>query len=228
MILRPAPADPALGFAGYAAQMAARPLHELAPAGPGAEAAALGFALGLASAWPGPVIWAAEEGIFAEDGAPYPPGLSAWGLALERLVLVRAAKREDVLWAAEQGLSAPGAIVLCSLSARGRPLDLKATRRLLLFGERSHARCLLVRPGVEASAAWTRWRVAPAPSHGEARELGPPAFEIELTRSRSGPAGARFIVEWNAHERVFAERDMACDFSAAAQHGSVDPLRARA
>jgi protein ImuA len=48
--------------------------------------------------------------------------------------------------------------------------------------------------------------VAPAPSDAAPRELGPPAFSLELTRNRAGPAGARFIVEWNAHERRFAER----------------------
>ncbi len=42
------------------------------------------------------------------------------------------ARREEALWAAEQGLAAPGAVVICALSGRGKPLDLKATRRLLV------------------------------------------------------------------------------------------------
>jgi hypothetical protein len=33
-----------------------------------------------------------------------------------------------------------------------------------------------------------------------------PAFRAELTRSRGGPSGASYIVDWNAHERSFAER----------------------
>jgi protein ImuA len=191
-----------------AAAMAGQPLHELCPAGPGAEAAALGFSLGLAASWAGQagVIWAGEDGVFAEDGAPYPPGLAQFGLDPGRLILVRAPKREECLWAAEQALAAPGAVVICALSGRGRALDLKATRRLLLFAERNHARCLLVRPLAEASAAWTRWRVSSAPSQAEERELGAPAYALELMRNRAGPAGARFTIEWNAHARCFTER----------------------
>jgi protein ImuA len=105
------------------------------------------------------VFWAGEEGVFAEDGAPYPPGLAQYGLDPSKLIVIRAGKREETLWAAEQALSVPGAIVICALAARGKALDLKATRRLLLIGERNNARCLLVRPLAEASTAWTRWRV---------------------------------------------------------------------
>jgi len=210
--------------------MASQPLHELGPADPGAEPAAIGFALSLAAAWasaPG-VIWAGEEGVFAEDGAPYPPGLAQFGLDPRKLIVVRAAKREECLWATEQALSARGAVVICALGARGKPLDLKATRRLLLFAERNGSKCLLVRPLADASAAWTRWRVAPAASDAEERELGPPAYAIELLRNRAGPSGARFTIEWNAHARVFRERDVARDLSAASGDGPADPIRARA
>ena len=211
-----------------AAAMAGQPLHELCPAGPGAEATALGFSLGLAASWAGQagVIWAGEDGVFAEDGAPYPPGLAQFGLDPSRLILIRAPKREECLWAAEQALAAPGAVVICALAGRGKPLDLKATRRLLLFAERNHSRCLLVRPLAEASAAWTRWRVAPAPSNAEDRELGPPVYALELMRNRAGPAGARFTIEWNAHARRFD--DLARDRSAAPKNRPADPIRARA
>ncbi len=210
--------------------MAGQPLHEFGPSGPGAETAALGFALGLAATWAGSagVFWAGEEGVFAEDGAPYPPGLAQFGLDPDRLIVIRARKREEALWAAEQGLAAPGAVVVCSLAARGKRLDLKATRRLLLFAERNQSRCLLVRPLEEASAAWTRWRVGPAPSSAQARELGTPAFALELVRSRGAPAGARFIVDWNADVRCFQQRDVARDRFAASEDRPADPIRARA
>jgi protein ImuA len=173
------------------------------------------------------VFWAGEEGLFAEEGAPYPPGLAQFGLDAGRLIVVRAAKREEALWAAEQGLSAPGAVVICALGGRGKSLDLKATRRLLLFAERNHSRCLLLRPLAEASAAWTRWRVAPAPSIGEARELGAPAYRTELMRSRAGPAGAVFTLDWNAHDHAFAER-VARDCAAASFDRPAEAIRARA
>jgi protein ImuA len=213
-----------------AAAMAGQPLHEVGPAGAGFEAAALGFTLALAGSWAGlaGVFWTGEEAAFAEEGAPYPAGLAQYGLALERLIVVRARKREDALWAAEQALAATGAIVICALGAQGKPLDLKASRRLLLFAERARSRCLLLTPENGPSAAWTRWRIAPAESDAEAGELGPPAFRAELTRHRGGPAGSSFTLDWNAHERRFAERALAGDLSAALTDGSADPRRARA
>jgi protein ImuA len=188
----------------------------------------LGFSLSLAASWAGKpgVIWAGEDGVFSEDGAPYPPGLVQFGLDPNRLILIRAPKREECLWAAEQALDAPGAVVICALAGRGKPLDLKATRRLLLFAERNHSRCLLVRPLAEASAAWTRWRVSPAQSQAQDRELGPPAYALELMRNRAGPAGARFTIQWNAHARRFD--DMARDRSAASEDRPADPIRASA
>lgn len=188
--------------------MAGQPLHEIGPAGPGFEAAALGFTLALAASWAGAghVFWAGEDVAFSEEGAPYPVGLAQYGLPLDRLIVTRAKKREDALWAAEQALAATGAIVICALGAQGKPIDLKASRRLLLFAERYSSRCLLLMPENGPSAAWTRWRIAPAESNAEPDELGPPAFRAELTRSRGGPAGSSFIVDWKAHERRFAER----------------------
>jgi protein ImuA len=206
--MSPRPALTAPGFAGFAAQMAGQPLHEVGPSAPGMEAAALGFTLALAASWAGPagVFWAGEEAAFAEEGAPYPRGLAQYGLALDKLIVIRARKREDALWAAEQALSATGAIVICALGAQGKPLDLKASRRLMLFAERNHARCLLLQPENGPSAAWTRWRIAPATSDAPDDELGLPAFRAELTRNRAGPSGASFTLHWNAHDRAFAER----------------------
>jgi len=188
--------------------MAGQPLHEVGPAGPGGETAALGFTLALAASWAGPaaVFWAGEAAAFAEEGAPYPVGLARYGLALDRLIVVRAKKREEALWAAEQALAAAGAVVICALGARGKPLDLKASRRLLLFAERNGSRCVLLQPANGPSAAWTRWSIAPAPSDAEAGELGPPTFRAELTRNRGGPSGRAFVLDWNAYERDFAER----------------------
>ena len=216
-------------FAPLLAQMAPAPLHELCPAGPGAETAALGFALALASAWGSPagLIWAGEEGVFAEDGAPYPVGLAQFGLDPEKLIVVRTAKRDEALWAAEQGLAARGATVICALAHNSKPLDLKATRRLLLFAEQNGSRCLLVRPLAETSAAWTRWKIAHASSSPTSDELGRPSFSLQLMRSRFGPAGARFTLEWNANVQRLEER-VACDLFAAPEYGSADQVRASA
>jgi len=218
-----------IGFAAQVGRMAKAALHEIGPAAPGAEAAAMGFALALTASWNPPALfWAGEEAAFAEEGAPYPVGLAQYGLDLSRLIVVRAKKREETLWAAEQGLVAPGAVVICALGARGKALDLKASRRLLLFAERNRSRCLLLQPEAGPSAAWTRWRIAPTASDGVENELGSPAFRAELTRNRAGLAGQTFILDWNAHARAFAERALAGDLSAEARHGSFEAVPVRA
>jgi protein ImuA len=143
--------------------------------------------------------------------------------------VVRAKKREEALWAAEQGLSVPGGVVLCSLGAQGKPLELKATRRLLLLAERHGSRCILIKPEDGATAAWTRWRIEAAPSEGEARELGPPRFRATLTRNRTGPSGRAYLLEWNAHARAFAECGaVAGDLAAASGDGSFATRQKRA
>src|SRR5262249_2884336 len=89
-------------------------LHEIAPAGGSARAAAKGFALVLAArAPPRTVLWIAEDMGLVENGTPYGPGLDEFDLAPERLVTLAAAKPRDVLWAMEEAVRcrAVGAVV---------------------------------------------------------------------------------------------------------------------
>jgi protein ImuA len=56
------------------------------------------------------------------------------------------------------------------------------------------------------SAADTRWAVSAAPSRPlEADAPGPPMFEIELLRRRSGPSGMRWRLEWDRDQIIFRE-----------------------
>jgi protein ImuA len=101
----------------------------------------------------------------------YGPGLAAHGFDPARLVLVRARRDDDLLWAMEEGLRAPGVTaVVGEISA----LAAVASRRLQLAAERSGVTALLLRrwrSGDEAarqrdlpSAAATRWRITALPS----------------------------------------------------------------
>ena len=200
------------GFASVQAAAAAAPLNEIRPAAPGDAPAALGFALAWAlSACPtGLIVLAASELCFAETGWPHAEGLARYGAAFERLMLVRARKQNDALWASEEALRIPNAFVLCLTAPEPKSLSLTATRRLLLAAERHGTRCLLARfDTLTPSAAWTRWAIAAAPSRGEAHELGAPAFRAELERHRTGPAGFSWDIEWHAHARAFHERTLA-------------------
>lgn len=188
-------------------------LHEAIPARPGAEIASLGFLTGLAKQWPAKsMLWVREQSAASETGEIYAPGLHAFGLDPASLILVHARKRDDAMWAAEQGLRVDNMIVLLELSGRDKPIDLTATRRFGLACEKFQSTALVLRGDIiktptMPSAAWTRWHIAPAPSASDTfDEVGAPTFDARLLRHRAGPAGARFALEWNCDDHVFAER----------------------
>ncbi len=144
-------------------------LHEFQAAGPGDLAALAGFAIAMAirAAGSRPILWVRQDRLDHEAGAPYPPGLAAFGLDPGRLVLVRAPDPASLLRVAAEAARCPalGAVLVAPWQA-GRLLDLTASRRLVLAAEASGVTLLLTRmPGPPApSAAHSRWRVAALPS----------------------------------------------------------------
>ena len=182
-------------------------------------AAAAGFIAGiLARLGSGPVLWCLKRPDL------YGPGLLAHGLDPARLVLLVAQRDDEILWAMEEGLRAPGLAAVIGEVGR---LPMVAGRRLQLAAERSGVTAFLLRRwrNVEAaaaererpSAALTRWRIATLPScddplflnplpplEGEGRVrgaygaranwLGRPRWRVELLRCRGG-APAQWIVE---------------------------------
>jgi protein ImuA len=140
-------------------------LHEISAPGEAHLAAATGFALGLVASPSSRVLWIAEDMALAESGAPYGPGLDAFGLPPERLVTVAAAHRRDLLWAMEEALRcrAVGAVIG---ELRHGAIDPVAVRRLSLAAAESGALAVLLRaaPESDTSTAATRWIVGTAPS----------------------------------------------------------------
>jgi len=169
-------------------------LHRVAGAGDGG-AAATGFTARLLSRLQrrGPVLWCA----MADD--LYPPALAALGLDPGRLILVRPRDETGVLAVAEEALRTKGFGAVLAEAARA---ELLAERRLQLACEAHGTTAFLLqrqpiapRAGrTAASAAVTRWAVAPAPSGGSAAWVGPARWELALTHSRGGRPG-RWIVE---------------------------------
>ena len=140
------------------------------------------------------VIWIAEDMALAESGAPYGPGLDAFGLAPERLLTVSAARPRDLLWAMEEALRcrAVGAVIG---EWRHGTIDMVALRRLSLAAAESSALALLLRtaPADDASPAATRWIVGAAPSD---------CLAAQLVRNRRGPAGS-WILQWSDSDERF-------------------------
>ncbi len=160
-------------------------------------------------------LWVAEDMGLIENGAPYGPGLDAFGLAPEQLVLVAAAKSREVLWAMEEAVRC-GAVGAVIGEVRGDCIDLVASRRLSLAAADSRALALLLRtlPPEQASAAATRWIVGAVPSHAPhgsgprergpsergLHERGPPRFAVALARNRRGPLGS-WMLEFGRDQR---------------------------
>jgi protein ImuA len=181
-------------------------LVEMAAAAPGEETAALAFALGWGrSGASGHLLfWSAPRTSFAEHGVPYAEGLAQFGIDLGAFLIAATRTQIDALWAAEQALTLPGAFVLCTIAPAKKPLDLIATRRLFLAAKKNKSRCALLRFDIaRASAAELRFEISSAPGESALCGLGPPAFDVRLTRNRAGPAGGTSRLQWSAYEHAF-------------------------
>jgi protein ImuA len=174
-------------------------LHEILGMGgdeeDGALAAAfaagiIGHQLSLPTVSDGVVLWCLSHPDL------YGPGLAAHGLDPGRLVLVRAPRDAEILWAMEEGLRAPG--ILAVIGEVGS-LPAVASRRLQLAAERSGITVFLLRRWREGgqaarernlpNAATTRWRILALPSQpgsGWGPGVGNPRWRVELLRCRGG------------------------------------------
>src|SRR5271154_7145426 len=122
----------------------------------------------------------------------YGPGLAVFGLDPARLVLVRAWRDAEILWAIEEGLRATGvAAVVGEVGA----FPAVASRRLQLAAERSGVTAFVLRrwrDGARAArernlpnAAATRWRIAALPS--QPVPMPSPVFVIRHPRESGDP-----------------------------------------
>jgi protein ImuA len=170
-------------------------LHEILGMGGDEEDGALAaaFAAGilgrLARTGNGTVLWCLPRPDL------YGPGLAAHGLDPTHVVLVRALRDSEILWAMEEGLRAPG---IAAVVGEVGTLAAVASRRLQLAAERSGITAFLLRRwrnGGQAAreralpnAAMTRWRIAAQPSQPLPGEpgVGHPRWRVELLRCRGG------------------------------------------
>ena len=135
----------------------------------------------------------------------YGPGLAAHGLDPGRVVLVRASRDAEILWAMEEGLRAPGIVAVVGEIGS---LPMVASRRLQLSAERSGVTAFLLRRWREGgqaareralpNAAMTRWRVAALPSRPMRDEpgVGRPRWRVELLRCRRGEPACWEMPAW--------------------------------
>lgn len=150
-------------------------LHQMLGGKDGVNGPTLAFAAALAGraaqAGVGPeaggtVLWVVVRG--SPDDGLYAPGVAAFGLTPERLLMVRAGDAVEVLWCMEEALRCPAVAAVVGQAARVEPT---AGRRLQLAAEQGGGLGLLL-PSAKASGsrvpqpvpASTRWRIDPAPA----------------------------------------------------------------
>ena len=170
-------------------------LHEIAAPGEAHLAAAAGFALGLVSSPAARLLWIAEDMALAESGAPYGPGLMAFGAGARAAADgVRRAHPRSLV--GDGGGAALPRLAAVIGELRHGAIDMVAVRRLSLAAAESGALALLLRasPGDDASTAATRWIVGAASERTR--------FAVELTRNRRGPLGA-WILQWSDSDERF-------------------------
>ena len=139
----------------------------------------------------------------------YAPGIAAYGLKPERLIVVRARRDADILWAMEESLRCR---TLGAVLGEIGDIDMVASRRLQLAAEASGVTGLLLRSAnrrLGATASVTRWGLSAAPSRPIDGEpgLGLPCWRTKLLRCRGGRPG-EWLLEWNGGGFTLADASM--------------------
>ena len=183
-------------------------LHEIIPASPVDLPVASAFAFGLLGRLPrrGPIFWCMGNLTTNEHGAPYMPGLAAFGINPARIINVQLRHPRDLSFVLEEAARMPS---LAAIIAEGPLPSFTASRRLALLLAQSHVPMLFLVDGkvVQGSAAATRFVVSPlaAPDNlSDIRAPGPPAFHVTLARTRNGRPGLQFQTVFDHAKLTFA------------------------
>ena len=184
-------------------RLAANGLHEIKPAAYRDTPSALAFALAfigdrLARENASPLLWCLTERAAREWGAPYGPGLVAFGLDPALVLIVQARNAMDAAWALEEGLKAEAFIAVLGQIEVKAPI---IARRLGLAAQVSRTPCLLLsgHQGSGLPGTLTRWRVAAERSSAAAFDAsapGPPAWHLTLERCRGMAPARSWTVEF--------------------------------
>lgn len=198
-LIRPVTAPPVAG-AAFPFGLGEAGLHEVAEAAYGDRAASTGFLLtAMQRPAPGAWIWVRQRAIARDCGAVPEAALSGGPARLRLTVQARTAC--EALWATEEAVvsGAAGLVI-----AEVEEADFTSTRRLTLASRQHGVPVVLMLPYTceGATAAATRWRLAPRPSAPNPYDPyapGSPRWRAVLERCRADPAatGQAFDLEWN-------------------------------
>jgi hypothetical protein len=133
----------------------------------------------------------------------YPPGAAAWGIDLDRLIVVHPQNASDELWAAVQALRSPAVAAMWAAIDR---LDSRAFRRLQLAAQAGRTLGVLVRPAsAREQPSWADVTLGIRPLSVVRSQLhgsnGPPTTDhrrqvhVQVLRCHPGRAGGSAVLE---------------------------------
>jgi protein ImuA len=135
-----------------------------------------------------PIVWSDPHNQL------YPPALSALGIPLDRLFLLKPKTPQDELWAVTQCLACKGVGATVAIIPR---LTRIQARRLQLAAERGGGVGFILRPdNSKEHAAATRWLIEPAPGQRTIQR-----WKIQLIHGHGG----------QTHRPVYLEYDRDCE-----------------
>jgi hypothetical protein len=115
----------------------------------------------------------------------YPPAAAAWGIDLERLIVVRPRSARDELWAAVESLRSPAVAAVWGVFDR---LDNREFRRLQLAAQAGRTLGLLLRPAhVRGQPSWADVQFGVEGRGVRSEEKSDKRIEVRATRGVSRP-----------------------------------------
>lgn len=136
--------------------------------------------------------------IVDRDRQFYPPALAAWGIPLERIVMVQPASDADALWAADQALRNRSLGAVWLRRDRLAPHDF---RRLQLAAEDGESLGLLFRPmRVRGQPSWADLQLIVEPRPSTEHRI----LHVEMTRCRGGIKKGTFEMSVSSDAAVAA------------------------
>ncbi|MCP3706622.1 translesion DNA synthesis-associated protein ImuA [Paraburkholderia sp. CNPSo 3274] len=151
--------------------------------------------------------------LVAPPWRPYACALKAWGLALERVIWVRAAE-DEAAWVAEQALKQEGMGAVLLWQTKARP---DAVRRLQVAAQDSQALAFLVRPLAarnQSSPAPLRMTCSPVPPPDDAnlnrrQWMQLSALSVDIFKRRGPPPAQPLVITLPLQDAVLPQPDAA-------------------
>ena len=142
----------------------------------------------------------------------FPPALTAFNIAPERIIFIDVRNEREVLWVMEEALKCTG---ITAVIAEIREITFAQSRRLQLAVESSRVTGFLLRNDPQKLGTTTsvaRWQISSLPSaiEDELPGVGYPRWQVDLLRVRNGEPGS-WKIEWTEgsfhliEEAVFTE-----------------------